>query len=199
MQFTAVGGSGNLIQLTNADEGKAAGFETDLELVVNEYVELSFGYSYVDTEIDDSDLEVGICGSGQCTVTDPIRTDGNGNSFANVDGNVFPNAPESTLNFTASFRYPMGDGEIFAFTDWGYQGDTQIFMYESKEYKTEDQFEGGLRAGYRSSYNQYNYEVAVFGRNITDEENMQGGIDFNNNTAFDNEPRIWGGSVSVNF
>ena len=29
-------------------------------------------------------------------------------------------------------------------------------------------------------------------RNITDEENLVGGIDFNNNTGFVNEPRIIG-------
>ena len=50
--------------------------------------------------------------------------------------------------------------------------------------------EWGIRAGYIHGDNDW--EVAVFGRNITDEENLKGGIDFNNNTAFDNEPRIWG-------
>ena len=203
MQFSAVGGAGNLIQLVNADEGNAAGFEVDLEVVFNEYFDITFGYAYVDTEIDDGDLEVAVCGSGQCTVKDPVRIVDNGDgafsSFANVDGNVFPNSPETTANFTASFRYPMGDGEVFALTDWAWQGDTQIFLYDSLEYKTEDQFEGGLRAGYRQTSGKYDWEVAAWVRNITDEENIQGGVDFNNNTAFDNEPRIWGGSVSVSF
>ena len=128
-----------------------------------------------------------------------LRTDADGNTFANIDGNPFPNAPETTASFTASFRYPVGEGEIFAFTDWAYQGDTNLFLYESKEYHTEDQFEGGLRAGYRQTSGSYDWEVAGFVRNITDEENMQGGIDFNNNVAFDNEPRIWGGSFSISF
>ncbi|MEP5763272.1 MAG: TonB-dependent receptor [Halieaceae bacterium] len=202
-QFSAVGGSGNLIQLINADSSNAAGFELDFEFMVNEYLDITFGYAYVDTEIDDNNLEVATCGSGQCTPTDPLRVvdngDGTTSTFANVDGNPFPNAPESTLSFTASFRYPMGQGEIFAYTDWAMQGDTNIFLYESKEYQTSDQYEGGLRAGYRQSSGKYDWEVAGFVRNITDEENMQGGIDFNNNTAFDNEPRIWGGSVSVEF
>jgi iron complex outermembrane receptor protein len=203
MQFSAVGGSGNLIQLVNADSSNAWGFEADFEFAVNEYLNLTVGYAYVDTEIDDGNLEVATCGSGQCTPTDPLRTvdngDGTFSTFANVDGNPFPNAPETTLSFTASFRYPVGDGEVFAFTDWAMQGDTSIFIYESKEYQTEDQFEGGLRAGYRQTSGKYDWEVAAFVRNITDEENIQGGIDFNNNTAFDNEPRIWGGSVSVGF
>ena len=143
-------------------------------------------------------LLVAVCGSGQCTPTDPL-VDVDGTLRARVDGNPFPNAPESTLSFTASFRYPMGAGEIFAFTDWAWQGDTNIFLYESQEYQPEDQYAGGLRAGYRQTSGDYDWEVAGFCRNITDEENIQGGIDFNNNTAFDNEPRVWGGSVSVAF
>jgi iron complex outermembrane receptor protein len=203
MQFSPVGGSSNGILLLNADEGNAGGFELDFELVVNEYLNITFGYAYADTEIDDGDLEIATCGSGQCTPTDPLRIvdngDGTTSTYANIDGNPFPNAPETTLSFTASFRYPMGEGEIFAFTDWAMQGDTNIFLYETKEYQTEDQYEGGLRAGYRQTSGKYDWEVAAFVRNITDEENLQGGIDFNNNTAFDNEPRIWGGSASISF
>ena len=203
MQLTAVGGDGNSVLLVNADSANAAGMELDFQFLVNEYIDITFGYAYVDTEIDDDKLEVATCGSGQCTPTDPLRVvdngDGTSTTFANVDGNSFPNAPESTISFTASLRYPVGPGEIFAFTDWAMQGDTSIFLYESKEYQTEDQFEGGLRAGYRQTSGQYDWEVAAFVRNITDEENMQGGVDFNNNTAFDNDPRIWGGTVSVEF
>jgi iron complex outermembrane receptor protein len=203
MQLTAVGGDGNSVLLVNADSTNAAGMELDFQYLVNEYIDITFGYAYVDTEIDDDKLEVGTCGSGQCTPTDPLRTvdngDGTFSTFARVDGNPFPNAPESTISFTASFRYPTGRGEIFAFTDWAMQGDTNIFIYETQEYHTEDQFEGGLRAGYRQASGKYDWEVAAFVRNITDEENIQGGIDFNNNTAFDNEPRIWGGTVSVEF
>jgi iron complex outermembrane receptor protein len=43
------------------------------------------------------------------------------------------------------------------------------------------------------------WEVALFGRNITDEENVKGGIDFNNLTGFDNEPRIIGVSFRASY
>jgi iron complex outermembrane receptor protein len=198
IQFSAVGGAANSIQLVNADEGEGTGFEVDFELSPNEFLEFTLGYAYVDTEIDDNNLLVEVCGSGQCTPTDPL-VDVGGTLRAQVDGNPFPNAPETTLSLTASFRYPVGDGEIFAYTDWAWQGDTNIFLYESQEYQTEDQYEGGLRAGYRATSGDYDWEIAAFCRNITDEENIQGGIDFNNNTAFDNEPRICGGSASVSF
>lgn len=193
LQLTAVGGGGNFTSLLNADEGTGQGFELDFEMAVNEYVSFTLGYAYADTEINDNQLAVATC--NQCTVTNRVNSDG----LALVDGNPFVNAPETTASFTASFRYPMGGGEIFAFTDWGYQGDTNFFLYESKEFNADDQFEGGLRAGYRATSGSYDWELAAFGRNITDEENVQGGIDFNNNTGFTNEPRIYGVSASVEF
>ena len=47
-----------------------------------------------------------------------------------------------------------------------------------------------MRVGYNWNFGQY--EVAAFSRNITDEEVIVGGIDFNNLTGFLNEPRLWG-------
>jgi iron complex outermembrane receptor protein len=47
--------------------------------------------------------------------------------------------------------------------------------------------------------NGRDWEAAVFVRNITDEENLVGGIDFNNNTGFVNEPRIWGVTLRSTF
>ena len=116
-----------------------------------------------------------------------------------IDGNPFVNAPETTASFTATVHFPVGGGEVFAFTDWAWQGDTNLLLYESLEFNSEDQYEGGLRAGYRTTSGSYDWEVAAFARNITDEENVQGGVDFNNNTAFVNEPRIYGVSASIGF
>ena len=39
--------------------------------------------------------------------------------------------------------------------------------------------------------------LQVFARNITDEVNLKGGIDFDNNTGFVNEPRVIGISLSA--
>lgn len=189
-QFTAVGGAGNQVLLLNAKEGSAWGFEFDGEWVVNPHLTLTGGYSYSKTEINDSSLTVGIC--SQCTVTDPV----NGLMRASVDGNPFPNAPEYILDFTARFTWPVGDGgELFAYTDWNMQGRTNLFLYESKEFYTDGNFEGGLKIGYARE--DGSWEAAVFARNITDEDNIKGGIDFNNNTAFVNEPRVVGVTVTA--
>ena len=54
-----------------------------------------------------------------------------------------------------------------------------------------------MRTGYLWEYGKY--EIAAFGRNITDEEVIVGGIDFNNLTGFLNEPRIWGVEFKASF
>ena len=57
--------------------------------------------------------------------------------------------------------------------------------------------EGGLRIGYKNFDN--GWDVAVIGRNITDEDNVLGFIDFSNNTGFVNEPRVWGAEFRWDF
>ena len=69
--------------------------------------------------------------------------------------------------------------------------------YEAEEFRGESLLEGGLRTGYLWEYGKY--EIAAFGRNITDEEVIVGGIDFNNLTGFLNEPRIWGVEFKASF
>ena len=191
IQLTAVGGSGNTVQLLNADSGKATGLEVDAEWSPMDNLVFTGGVSWVDTEISDSGLAVGIC--AQCTVTDTTRVV-SGSRRALIDGNPFPNAPETIANFTARYSIPYdASSEFFAYTDWAYQGATNLFLYESVEFNTDDQFEGGLKLGWTRL--DGSLEIAAFARNITDENNIKGAIDFNNNTVFVNDPRVVGLSV----
>lgn len=199
MQFSAIGGGNNFTALVNADEGAAYGFEIDAQWLATDQLTLTGGYSYNHTEIKDNGLAVQPCGSsadfeGNCTVLDP-RLEGN---RALVDGNPFPQAPETIFNFTARYTVPVGNnGEVFLFTDWAFQGETNLFLYESEEFITDNNVEGGVRIGYENF--EHGYTVALFGRNITDEDNVKGAIDFNNLTGIVNEPRIWGVEAKINF
>ena len=65
-----------------------------------------------------------------------------------------------------------------------------FFLYESLEFRDNFLIEGGLRAGY--AWNDGRHEIAAFGRNILNDLSLTGGIDFNNQTGFVNEPAIWG-------
>lgn len=86
-QFTAVGGGGNFVQLINANEGEAYGFELDTAFQVSPQFVMTLGLAYNNTQINDPNLEVGTC--AQCTVTDPTRTAPGAFGpvvFASVDG-----------------------------------------------------------------------------------------------------------------
>ncbi len=190
IQLTAVGGDGNNVGLTNADKGVGKGFELDAEFVLGENFNVTAGFSYNDTEIQDPNLLIPVCGSGACTPTDPTVVSSSGRIDARVDGNPFPQAPKTIFTLTGRYSIPVESGEVYLYGDYAYQGKTSFFIYESKEFNTNGQFEAGLRIGYENFENEY--EVALYGRNITDEANLKGGIDFNNNTGFVNEPRIIG-------
>jgi outer membrane receptor protein involved in Fe transport len=194
-QFTAVGGAANLVQLINANKGEAYGFELDSAFQITPNFLVTLGVAYNNTEIKDAGLAVGIC--AQCTVTDPTVSIG-GNTRALINGNPFPNAPEWSGDFTARYGLPVGErGEFFIFTDWTYLGETNFLLYTSEEFNAGSRFEGGLRIGYAG--NNGEWEVAAFARNITDEDNVQGVVDFNNNTAFVNDPRVIGVSFNVKY
>ncbi|MFM7404553.1 MAG: TonB-dependent receptor [Erythrobacter sp.] len=194
-QLTAVGGAGNFIQLVNANKGEAWGLEFDGAFLISPQFLVTLGVAYNNTEIVDSNLAVGIC--AQCTVTDPTRVIG-GSRRALIDGNPFPNAPEFSGDFTARYGIPVGNsGEFFIFTDWVYLGETNFLLYESREFNAGSRIEGGLKVGYSGDNGQW--ELAAFARNITDEDNVLGVIDFNNNTAFVNDPRIIGVMFGVKY
>lgn len=195
IQLTAVGGASNSTTLLNGEEGTGVGLEFEIDYVVTDNLIVSGGFGYNKTQINDSTLAVAPCGSGLCTVTDELNADG----LALIDGNPFQHAPEWTANFEIDYTYPLasGTGELYAFSDWKLRGETNDFLYESVEYTTDTQFEGGLKFGYRNF--EHNLQLGFFARNITDEENILGGIDFANLLAYTNEPRVWGVEGSWSF
>ena len=89
----------------------------------------------------------------------------------------------------------MGNGELYAFTDWSYRSKINFFLYESVEFQDKKLLEGGARLGYKTD----RYEIAGFVRNITNDHSAVSAIDFNNLTSMVNEPRIWGVEVGFNW
>ena len=193
LQLTAVGGaSGNANVLLNAKKATGQGFELDVQAYLTERLLASVGLGYNDTRIKDPTLAVATCGNGQyiikpnCTVTNPLTASGQ----ALINGNPLPQAPRQTLNFTLKYSQPVANGELYAYTDWVYRGKVNFFLYESTEFTSKSLTEGGLRVGY--TWRNGKYDVAAFGRNITNQVRIVGGIDFDNLTGFINEPRSYG-------
>ncbi len=190
LQLTAVGGAGNANILLNADRAKGKGFELDLQALLTDSLMASVGLGYNDTEIRDSNLTVSTC--AQCTVTNPVV-----GGKAQIDGNPLPQAPKTTANFTLRYSTPLANGEAYAFTDWVYRSEVNFFLYESTEFTGKSLTEGGLRLGY--IWGNGKYDAAAFVRNMTNQQRIVGGIDFNNLTGFINDPRTYGVQFKATF
>ncbi|MEM1112309.1 MAG: TonB-dependent receptor [Pseudomonadota bacterium] len=202
-QLTATGGTQNLNRLLNADETVGMGFETDLEVLVTDNLRIISNLSWNDTEIKDDELRAEQCGSTpSCTGKDPIAGIFEGPfgpvTSVFVDGNPLPRAPEWLFNFILQYDFPLSSGaELYFNTDWNYRDESNIFLYESVEFVAEERWLGGVRIGYRSPSQAF--DVAIVGRNITDEVVVDGALDFLNLTAFVNEPAFWGVEVGYDF
>lgn len=193
-QLTAVGGAGNVARLLNADKSVGYGFELDSEFWATENLVFGTSLSYNNTELQDDNISVAGCGGG-CTITDPLNAEG----LAIIDGNSLPQSPEWIGNLSARWTKEIADGELYVYTDWSYRSEVNFFLYESTEFKGDSLMEGGLRVGYEWFTDGTDYEVAIYARNILDEEQLTGAIDFNNLTGYVNEPRFFGIEFKASF
>ena len=205
-QLTAVGGGVNANRLINANMVRGYGFEADLEFKPTAALLLTAGISYNNTSIRDAGLTTAACGAVRvdtfpnvslCTPLDPIVVAAAPFSAAivNITGNSLPQSPKWIANWTAKYGIPVGNGEVYAYTDWAYRSKINFFLYESVEFQDKRMLEGGLRVGYKTDA----FDIAAFVRNITKDTSAVGGIDFNNLTGFVNEPRIWGVEAGFKF
>jgi iron complex outermembrane receptor protein len=197
IQLNANDVNGNGV-LLNADKAKAYGVEAELDLHPVENFALSLGGSWLHTEIHDQAALAQVCVLGGmivCTVEDPTVVIPGRGTFARIDGNRLPNAPEYNLNVAARYDIPTGnDGKFFVSTDWNLQGFTSFVLYDTTEFTSDGNFEGGLKIGYEGGNGDW--EVAAFARNITNEKNLKGVIE-NYMAAVFNDPRIIGVSFST--
>ncbi len=192
LQLTAVGGTNNFTTLLNADKVKGSGVEAELQARPVRGLTLTGGVSYNHTKIVDPNAFVAGCAAA-CTVLDPERAGSPG--IYSIDGNSLPQSPKWTVNWTAGYEHPVGNGAVYVFTDWYHRSRVHFFLYDSVEFSDDQQTEGGLRVGYKTD----RFDIAAFGRNITNDASAVSGIDFNNLTAMVNEPRILGVELGVKF
>jgi len=192
-QLSAVGGSQNVTTLVSAKKAQGQGVEFNFDAYLTDALLLTLNGSYNMTKIKDGDLVVAGC--AQCTVTDPAGTVP---GTYHIDGNPLPQAPKWIGNVTLRYGVPTASGgEYFVYTDWSYRSKINFFLYESTEFTGKSLLTGGLRLGYQWANGKY--EAAVFARNITNEIQVVGGIDFNNLTGFINEPRTFGAQFKATF
>lgn len=185
-QLTAVGGDANFNRLVNAEGTIGRGVEAELVFAPITSLEVSAGFSYNQTRIDDPNLAIQGCGA-PCTVLDPPAAAEN--TFA-INGNSLPQAPGWIADVTLRYALDLPGGtRLIASTDWAYRSHIRFFLYESVEFADDWLLAGGVRLACLLPY--ADIEVALIGRNILNDTSPTGGIDFNNLTGYVNEPRFW--------
>jgi len=193
LQLTEVGGGANSNTLKVAKKAVGQGFELNLDAYLTENLLVTMSGSYNDTKIKDPNLTVAGCG-GLCTMQ---NTAAGGGQFY-IDGNRLPQAPKYIANVTGRYGIPtVSGGEYFVYTDWSYRSSVNFFLYKAAEFTGKPLLTGGLRVGY--NWDGGKYEIAAFGRNITNKIVAVGGIDFNNLTGFINDPRTFGVQFKAQF
>ena len=168
MQFFSFfsGPFGLLRTITNIDEATLQGAELEINLAVTDSLSVYGSASVLDSEIDS-----------------------NRNRPFTV-GNEVPYAPENTFNLGAVFAYPVSAGmELTVRADWAYVGDTWFHTVQDDlpdNWFTQFGFgRGDFSNARRDAYNILNlrltlateqWQVAVYGKNITDEEYLEESI-----------------------
>ena len=70
---------------------------------------------------------------------------------------------------------PVYEGGMYIYADYFYRDNVNFFLYEAREYKGKALDELGVRFGY--TWDNGKYDIAIFGRNVLDEEIVVGAID----------------------
>ena len=190
-QVTAGSGEANANQLLNVDTTDGQGVEMDLNWAVTDNFLVTWGVSYNDTEIDDAGLSVLPCGA-PCTVLDPV---GSFPGSVSIDGNTLPRAPEWISNLVLRYNIQTASGEWYIQADAAYRDEISFFLYDSKEFHGDALTEIGLNMGYMTE----SWEFSLYGRNITDEDELVAAIDFNNLEGIVNDPFTYGAEFTYRF
>lgn len=189
-QITKVGGAGNVSELINVAKLLGSGIEIEFDWLINQSWSATGGMSINRTELSDSKLSVNGCGSANllrgCTVIDPQLPNGE----YLIDRNSLYNSPERIMNLSVRYRESTNIGDVELAMDWATRSSLRFTLYESLEYRDDGAVEGGVRVGIQ--FKNTRHWLAVFIRNILNDESMIGSVDFNNLTSMLNAPRTWG-------
>lgn len=174
--FTSPSGLG--IVIDNAAEATIQGVELELFVSPIEGLDISATYAYLDTEVDEF------------------------NDKPEVAGNQLARSPENTASLSAQYIFRVSDGlDILMRADYSYQ-DSMFFNIENSTISAADDYDlVNVRFALQG---ESGWELALWGKNITDEEYRVHGFDasFGANLAaatLYGNPEMWGISASYDF
>jgi iron complex outermembrane recepter protein len=163
---------------TNAAEASVPGFEAELDVIANDYFSFGGSLGWLDPEYD--------------------TFDDNGRDRS---GEPFTYSADYTYNVYATATMPLSFGDLVLHADYGFKGDTYFDTVDLDRDVQEGYGLLNLRAALQ--FDKHNLELAIFGKNVTDEEYNTYILDLNNSlgytTAFRGTPSVWGAEATVRF
>jgi iron complex outermembrane receptor protein len=164
----------NLTFITNAAAATVMGVELELLARPTEQLELGLAVSYLDTEYDKF---LTAFGSMPCTPVPPATTCSRPLIPFDASGNQLINAPEWKANATAQYTVPLGGaGSLVLFGQLSFQDDLYFTQINESAVGQEAITLFDARAAWLS--NNGSWEVAAYGKNLTDEDYFNNGVRF---------------------
>ena len=164
----------NLTFITNAAEATVFGVEMELLARPTSQLELGLALSWLDAEYD---RFLTAYGSTPCTPVPPATSCSRPLREYDASGNTLINAPEWKANATAQYTVPLGGaGSIVLFGQLSYQDDVYFTQINEPEVGQKAFTLLDARAAWVSDGAQW--EVAAYGKNLTDEEYFHNGVRF---------------------
>ena len=152
--------------LINADDSQMQGGEIQLRAIPVDWLELSFGAAYIDSEY--GNLVTSVAGTGTGSPY-PDNAPVFGSKLADLTGNRIPNTPEWSVNSSATVEWPVNDGwRLVGQLDFLWEDDIPRDLRASPALFTEAHIDVDLRLALRSADDKW--DAALWVRNLTDEE-----------------------------
>ena len=152
--------------LINADDSTMQGGEVQLRALAADWLELSFGAAYIDSEY--GNLVTSVAGTGTGSPY-PDNAPVFGSTLVDLTGNRIPNTPELSINSSATVEWPVNDGWRFiGQLDFLWEDDIPRDLRASPALFTEAHIDVDLRLAVRSADDKW--DAAFWVRNLTDEE-----------------------------
>ena len=152
-------------QIVNLEEVEVFGGEIELRAAPTENLDISFGYAYTDSEIQQG----GVRDQGRLTAPDFAST----GPTTSVAGKQMPRISEHQVNASITYTQPLANGtDLYANLNGVYESErfVQVHNLAIIPESTVVNARFGVRAA--------GFDVAVFGKNLFDEDGIQDALRF---------------------
>lgn len=169
--------TGNIVTLSNAGQLSIQGIDASATWFISDRLFIDAGLAYIDSEFDE------------------FRT----GALGNLKGNTTAYTPELSFNFIAGYSWDLADNGSLSVQVDGVWTDDQFFTNNnSPNVMQESLWLWGGSVTFASPDD--NYEVALWARNLTDEDYLIGSFEFVGNViAYPGDPRAVGLTASYSF